>query len=68
MPPGSAIISAMDHDQGGRMLSQMIGDACGQAPRSEAGAGSCRDVSFRVHLPEQEPIGGRPPAEREDSF
>jgi hypothetical protein len=46
MKPGSEIVSAMDHDQGGRMLSQIIGDACGQP--------GCRDVSFQIHLPESE--------------
>jgi hypothetical protein len=46
MPPGSAIISAMDCDGAGRHLAQVIGDAAAQP--------GCRDVSYQVHLPERE--------------
>src|SRR5438270_10608444 len=46
MPPGSEIVCAMDCDDAGRHLAQIIGSAAAQP--------GCRDVSFRVHLPERE--------------
>lgn len=46
MPPGSEIVSAMDCDDAGRHLAAIIGNASRQP--------GCRDVSFRVHLPERE--------------
>lgn len=46
LPPGAEVVSAMDCDDAGRELSNVIRQAVRQSGRS--------DVSFRVHSPEKE--------------